>query len=76
MDSKPDPVKITGDEVMAGTLSGFTDDVLGLSKDIEFVKVPTITPDVIEVLMEAPCPMPATLQDTESKLLVHAVDSH
>ena len=33
MDSKPDPARITGEEIMAGTLDGTRDEMLGESMD-------------------------------------------
>ena len=75
MDSKPDPARITGEEIMAGTLDGTRDDRLDLSKVKVCVSEPACCPAVSASAKEPSCPVLETLQITEVKFPFHSVDS-
>jgi len=76
MDSNPDPLRMRGEDSIAGTFGSFNEEIRGSSKDIDSDKVPIIIPAVTIVLMVAPCPMFAILQNTDTEPLPQAVDSH
>ena len=76
MDSKPDPERMRGDEVMAGRLDGNDDEMRGRSNDSDLDNVSIMIPAVNTAFIDARCPVVATLQSTDVKSLFQFVASH